>query len=596
VEGLLNNQPDRNAHELRADLDMMIQKTALSEVTVQRLRDTQYKLDSHIEMLARMHNHMKNAFTVRDIRTLYSSIAEGIADVLQVDVGAVFEVNLADQQLILLSQINLGTDQTVFPLPPETWQMLHFDAVGSAFYESPVVSSPWLELGLAHAVFTPFFDNERRCHGLMVGGISEENKVIYDFIPGEIVPSFMVYCQQMSGILGLYRAVELANQAGRAKSRFLANLSHEIRTPMNAIIGMVQIAERSSDFEEVKRCIQQIGISSKHLLGLINDVLDFSKIEDGKLNLAHVPFNLRRVIESIRISIEPLADKKNQTLTFQISGFNECHFLGDDMRLSQVLINLLGNAVKFTPEGGMVSLCVSLFSRSPCTLVLTFAVSDTGIGIPPEFSERMFKPFEQADTGTARNFGGTGLGLAISQRIVELMGGSIKVESTPGEGSEFSFSVPFEIDTCASDDDSGVIPQRETPDFGGAAILIVDDVKINRLILLSLLRDMNLVMEEAENGEDAVKMVLNSPPGYYRLVLMDMQMPVMDGCTATRQIRASEHPDAAALPIIAMTANVFKEDIQEVLNAGMNGHIGKPIDVNTVIDTLRKLLLHSPQE
>ncbi|MDR0520331.1 MAG: response regulator [Planctomycetaceae bacterium] len=593
---MLNNQPDRNAHELRADLDMMIQKTALSEVTVQRLRDTQYKLDSHIEMLARMHNHMKNAFTVRDIRTLYSSIAEGIADVLQVDVGAVFEVNLADQQLILLSQINLGTDQTVFPLPPETWQMLHFDAVGSAFYESPVVSSPWLELGLAHAVFTPFFDNERRCHGLMVGGISEENKVIYDFIPGEIVPSFMVYCQQMSGILGLYRAVELANQAGRAKSRFLANLSHEIRTPMNAIIGMVQIAERSSDFEEVKRCIQQIGISSKHLLGLINDVLDFSKIEDGKLNLAHVPFNLRRVIESIRISIEPLADKKNQTLTFQISGFNECHFLGDDMRLSQVLINLLGNAVKFTPEGGMVSLCVSLFSRSPCTLVLTFAVSDTGIGIPPEFSERMFKPFEQADTGTARNFGGTGLGLAISQRIVELMGGSIKVESTPGEGSEFSFSVPFEIDTCASDDDSGVIPQRETPDFGGAAILIVDDVKINRLILLSLLRDMNLVMEEAENGEDAVKMVLNSPPGYYRLVLMDMQMPVMDGCTATRQIRASEHPDAAALPIIAMTANVFKEDIQEVLNAGMNGHIGKPIDVNTVIDTLRKLLLHSPQE
>jgi len=588
--------------ELRAELDSIRMKTARAEVIAQNLRDVQYKLDTHIDKFARMHDYAQRAFAVTDLQKLYEIIVEGVVDVLQLDVGGMFEVNLIEQQLILQSSVNLNSDRTVFSF--QTAQQSENGIIDDfsidrfskkkAICESPVTTQIWLALNLCSVIFMPIYNNDRQICGIIFGGVSEENKVVYDFEPNELTSPFMVYCQQMGGIMGLFNAIDKANQAGRAKSRFLANLSHEIRTPMNAIIGMTQIAERTQQPDEIVRCIKQIGMSSKHLLGLINDVLDISKIEDGKLKLTHTAFDLRQVIESIHVSMVQLAVNKSQELLIEFHNTGDTRLLGDDMRLSQVLINLLGNALKFTPEHGLVRLDILEFSRGQNSVTIQFSVTDTGIGIAPEFLERMFKPFEQADNSISRNYGGTGLGLAISQYIVEMMGGQIQVKSVQGQGACFSFSVPFEIDTATAPiEKDNNETQEQVLDFSGHTILVVDDVKINRLILHSFLKGTNIAVDEAENGAEAVEKVLASPAGHYSLVFMDMQMPVMDGCTATRTIRASKHPDAVTLPIIAMTANVFKEDVQEVLSSGMNGHIGKPVDIQIVFDTVRKAIKKS---
>jgi signal transduction histidine kinase len=595
--------PERSQEQeieyLRAELDSISRKAARSEVIAQSLRDTQHRLDLHISKFARMHDYAQRAFSAKDTQTLHTTIAEGIIDIFQLEAAALFEINFADQQLILLNGLNLETEETVFTLDPEEWKSQGFAGYllspkPQAYCESPVTAKIWAEMGLSHVIVMPALNNRQKINGLILGGISETNKDFYDFLPQELTSPFMVYCQQMYGIMGLFEAVDQANQAAHAKSRFFANLSHEIRTPMNAIIGMTQIAERSDDPEEINRCIKQINTSSKHLLSLINDVLDISKIEDGKFNLARNAFDLRQLAESIRNSMIQFAQNKSQTFDVDFHYPNNLRLIGDDMRLSQVLLNLLNNAIKFTPENGSVKLDISEFSQDHDSVTLQFAVTDTGIGIAPELRERIFKPFEQADNTISRNYGGTGLGLAISQHIVGLMGGFIRVESTPGKGSRFAFSVRFEKDNSLPQKKNEQQIKKEHADFSGYKILVADDVKINRLIICSLLKDTHITIEEAENGKEALEKIQNSPAGYYLLVLMDMQMPVMDGCTATRMIRASQHPDAKILPIIAMTANVFKEDVQEVLDAGMNGHIGKPVDIQIVLDTIKKSIKKYP--
>ncbi len=516
------------------------------------------------------------------------------------------------------------------------------------------------------------------------------------------------------------RQLTITEEANRAKSDFLSRMSHEMRTPMNAIIGMTKIAEESHDIDKLRYCLSMIDASSKHLLGLINDVLDMSKIEAGKFELDCAPLNVERILIRICNLVLEKVEKKGISLDVSFAEDMDLDYLGDELRLSQVVANLMSNAVKFTPPGGRISIRVEGARGSEDALV-RFSVADTGIGMTQTQSARLFHAFEQADASIFSRFGGTGLGLAISKAIVEKMQGSIRVESEAGTGSVFSFEVRlglpepgyretpvpdvsgvrilvadsdeavrnqfaalarrygFEADTavdsasalacieaakesgrpyrrifiehalpgfgalgtlatagasvepdsvvlltsllCWNADESGILdcgvrhfltrplfsslileavaqgsPESATPesptlpdtaDFSGLSLLLAEDVDINREIFMALLEKTGITIECAENGREALEMFTASPERY-DMIVMDVQMPVMDGYEATRAIRASACGKARTIPIIALTANVFKTDIEKCLGCGMNGHLAKPVDANAVIATIQK--------
>jgi len=532
-----------------------------------------------------------------------------------------------------------------------------------------------------------------------------------------------------TGILALFNditeineALETANRANLAKSEFLANMSHEIRTPLNAIIGMTAIGKSAADTERKDYCFTRIEGASNHLLGVINDILDMSKIEANKLELSPMEFDFEGMLQRVVNVINFRVDEKQQRLTVHIDNDIPKNLIGDDQRLAQVITNLLSNAVKFTPEEGFISLKTHFLGEEMDVCTIQFEVTDTGIGINTEQQSRLFASFQQAESSTARKFGGTGLGLAISKSIVEMMGGRIWVESQLGKGSTFAFTVQAKrgaeksISSCeniswdnirilAIDDDPDVllffeeimlrlgahcdaaksgeealsiiensgayhvyfidwkmhgmdgiqltkeIKTREsdsgsvvimisaadwntieenakkagvdkflskplfpsaikdimsqvlgakqqqakaahddTPvSFAGRRILLAEDVEINREIVLALLEPTLLEIDCAENGEEVFRMFSESPDKY-DMIFMDVQMPKMDGYEATRAIRVLGSPKARTVPIIAMTANVFREDIEKCFEAGMNSHIGKPLDLNEVISALQKYL------
>jgi signal transduction histidine kinase/DNA-binding response OmpR family regulator len=521
----------------------------------------------------------------------------------------------------------------------------------------------------------------------------------------------------------LEKALEKARAASLAKSNFLSNMSHEIRTPMNAIIGMTTIGKSASVLERKDYAFDKIEGASSHLLGIINDILEMSKIEAGKFELSFVEFDIEKMLQKVVNVINFRVDEKRQRFTVHLDRNIPRFLIGDDQRLTQVITNLLSNAVKFTGEEGLIHLDAHLIGSADDVCTIEFAVRDTGIGISVEQQARLFSSFEQAESSTSRKFGGTGLGLAISRRIVELMGGKIRIESELGKGASFIFTVKVKpgeekpaslllpgvdwsnvrvlvvddetevrefftdiserlnlmCDTVASgeealrliannnpyniffidwkmpgmngielsriiktgNDDNSVIVMisafdwnviekdaravgvddflpkplfstaiadcinkfignAEEPDaekkrakqaisFSGRCLLLAEDVEINREIVLEMLKPTEIEIDCAVNGTEAVYK-FKSQPERYDLILMDLQMPEMDGFEATQLIRALDFPKAATIPIIAMTANVFKEDIDKCLQIGMNDHIGKPIDFGEVLEKLRKYL------
>ena len=520
----------------------------------------------------------------------------------------------------------------------------------------------------------------------------------------------------------LQTALEQAHSASKAKSDFLSNMSHEIRTPMNAIIGMTSIGKSSHTIEKKDDALDKISGASKHLLGVINDILDMSKIEANKLELSNASFNFEKMLHNVADVVNFRVDEHRQKFYVNIGKDIPHTLIGDDQRLSQVITNLLGNAIKFTPDGGTIRLDSELLSKDNDVCRLQISVEDNGIGISDEQKIRLFKSFEQAEADTSRKFGGTGLGLAISKSIVELMEGNIWVESEPGKGSKFIFTITLKHDsegkelllnekvnwknlrifvvnsdheilqfftlfsdiwgiTCTvvasgketmemleKDDkcsiyfldwelpdttgvelaqeiqartanksivilhssidwqliedkaraanidkflakplfpspivdminecigiDHTAIHERKhdlIEDFSGYSILIAEDIEINREIVLALLEPTHLTIECAENGVQALDF-FSKAPEKYDLIFMDIQMPEMDGFEATRSIRALNIQRAKTIPIIAMTANVFREDIEKCLAAGMNSHVGKPLNVDEVISQLRKYL------
>ena len=393
-------------------------------------------------------------------------------------------------------------------------------------------------------------------------------------------------------------AKQRTEQASMAKSNFLASMSHEIRTPLNAIIGMTAIAESTDDPGRKNYCLEKISGASTHLLGIINDILDMSKIEEGKFELSCTEFDFSAMLHRVMGIFEFRLGEKKQQLVMTIDPLVPRHIITDEQRLAQVITNLINNAIKFTPNEGKIGLEAKRIDpgEEAGTCVLEFRITDTGIGISREQQSKLFRPFVQVDSSISRKFGGTGLGLGISKTIVEMMQGSIRIESELGQGAAFIFTIRAELpeqSTAAAEAGAGAAVKINTEDFKGKRILLVEDVEINREIVIAILEDYNMEITEAEDGQQAFD-IFAAGPDKFDLIFMDLHMPGVDGYEATRLIRAFDHPAAKTVPIIAMTANVFREDVEHCLAAGMNGHIGKPLDLDDVLAVLQKYLVSSP--
>lgn len=390
-------------------------------------------------------------------------------------------------------------------------------------------------------------------------------------------------------------ALETAERASLAKSDFLSRMSHDMRTPLNAVIGMTAIAEKNiGDTERVKDSLNKISASGKHLLGLVNEVLDMSKIESGSIDINDERFDLAALLNDLVTMISPQIEKHSHTLNTDFSGIVHTSVSGDSLRLQQIFMNILGNAVKYTNNGGIISVkAVEKPASSSKAAVYTFTFADNGIGMSKEYVRHIFEPFTRAEDPRISKIQGTGLGMSITFNLLRMMNGSIAVESEKDKGSVFTVTVPLKL-SAAVCESSGTDPSAENKlhsftqkDYSGKHVLVAEDNALNMEIICEILNMCGLDVTQAENGRVAVERFMESEPGYFDLVFMDLQMPEMNGLEATRAIRGLERPDAATVPIIAITANAFNDDKAASRAAGMNEHLAKPIDfvkLNSILE------------
>ena len=385
-----------------------------------------------------------------------------------------------------------------------------------------------------------------------------------------------------------------AEESSRAKTGFLASMSHEMRTPLNAIIGLDAILLQDEDLSpQIKDRLEKIEGSAKHLLSLINDVLDMSQIELEDLRLKKERFSLRRTLGLVCVLTHTRCEEKKITFHSEFGNIPEEDCIGDEARLEQILLNILGNAVKFTPEGGSVSFAAEQVSSENHLCTMRFKISDTGIGIDPEYLPHIFDSFSQEDVSTTNRYGGSGLGLAITKKLVNMMDGDITVTSERGKGSEFIVTLVLEVVDKQNDKAAA---KAETASLNGRRVLIAEDIDLNAEMLADLLEMEGITSERAVNGKAADEMFYQHPSSYYDAILMDLRMPVMDGLDAARGIRAMDRPDAATIPIIALTANTAEEDVRNTMAAGMDAHLPKPVDIDTLYNTLGRLIAEKKRD
>ena len=389
--------------------------------------------------------------------------------------------------------------------------------------------------------------------------------------------------------VALQLAVQRETKANLAKREFLFNMSHDIRTPMNAIIGFTALAQTHIDDRgQVEDYLKKISVSSQHLLSLINDVLDMSRIESGKVTLEAKPVHLPELVHELRDIVQAVVSEKDLSLTLDTVGVENEDVIADPLRLEQILINVLANAVKFTPDGGQIGLWIVQKDTAPAGYAdFEFHIKDNGIGMSEEFQKHIFEQFARERTSTVSKIQGTGLGMAITKSLVDMMGGRITVKSEQGKGSEFTISLRFPIGEAKT---GQTPPAAKASAFTGKKLLVVEDNELNLEIASTLLKEAGFEVDTAENGKIAVEKVEAASADRYDLILMDIQMPEMDGYEATRRIRALPDAKKAALPIVAMTANAFEDDRKNALRAGMNGHIAKPLDIQKLFQVLSELL------
>lgn len=383
-------------------------------------------------------------------------------------------------------------------------------------------------------------------------------------------------------------------ESSHAKASFLASVSHEMRTPLNVIIGLDNAALNDPSLpQSIHEKLLKIRLSARHLLGLINNILELNRAESGKLTLKSETFRLSDELEQVNAIAQALCDEKGLEYRTSVQGLASGRYVGDAVQLKNVLLSILENAVKYTDAPGSVRFDVSCDAQGEAADTLRFSVTDTGIGISPEFLPKMFSMFAQEDDSSTSRFGGSGLSLALSKQIVDLMGGKIGAQSEKNVGSTFTVTVSLPRDgdaepSAAPADAAGV-------SLEGRRILLAEDIPENAEIVTDLLELEGVEADHAENGQRALELFSQSPPGYYDAILMDLRMPVMDGFEATRLIRALDRPDAETIPIVALTANAFAEDVRRTLGAGMNKHLAKPAEADALYETLREQIGKAPQ-
>ena len=430
---------------------------------------------------------------------------------------------------------------------------------------------------------------------LAVGIFGKPDLIVAGILFGGSVFVFVMYkllsaiTQRIVASEHLEAQLLAAEESNRAKSRFLATMSHEMRTPLNAVIGLNVLALQDQALTpQTRDRLEKLDVSAHHLLDMINDVLDMNYIESGEMAVNTEPFSPADLLNVVNVLAHMLCEEKGLEYRHEVVGELRKTCIGDSLRLRQVLLSILSNAVKFTPEGGSVTFVAEQLPRNREYCGMRFTISDTGIGIDEEFMPRRFDSFAQEDATLTNRYGGSGLGLAITKKLVDMMDGDIAVHSRKGEGSTFIVTVRLGfVDNC---DAVAQTSEKEMPSLAGMHMLIVEDVDLNADLLADLLEMEDVTTERAENGRVAVDMFSRAEPGHFDAILMDLRMPVMDGLEAARTIRALPRPDASSVPIIALTANAFKEDVRQSMDAGMNAHLPKPVDTDRLYDTLRELV------